>query len=274
VPASALWLALGAAGLHALWNLLIAGSRDSEAAMAVAGAIAALVFVPVAALTWDVRWPAAPYIAGSAAFQLAYTALLAAAYRRAELSLVYPLARGLAPVLVLGFSALVLGAATSSLEVGGVFAVGLGIILLRGLGRGPAGRGVLLAVAIGVCIAGYTLVDKHGLRYAEPVSYFEVVLAITSIVYLAAVAAAKGALPLRTELRPRLVVAGVAMFGAYALVLAALERAPAAPVAAVRESSVLIATALAAVWLRERVGLRRLAGAGVVVGGVLLVGAV
>jgi drug/metabolite transporter (DMT)-like permease len=85
------------------------------------------------------------------------------------------------------------------------------------------------------------------------------------------VAHRKGLGALWAEVRPRALIAGIAGFAAYALVLAALERAPAAAVAAVRETSVVIATALAAAVLGERVGARRMAGAVVVVGGVALI---
>ena len=103
MPLDALALALGAAALHALWNLLLAREEDTEAASAIALlALVATLVVP-AALTWRVHADAVPFIAASAALELAYVALLATAYRRYELSLVYPVARGLAPVLALLF---------------------------------------------------------------------------------------------------------------------------------------------------------------------------
>jgi drug/metabolite transporter (DMT)-like permease len=91
-----------------------------------------------------------------------------------------------------------------------------------------------------------------------------------ALVYAAAIARLQGRASLGRELNASSFVAGVATFGAYALVLAALERAPAAPVAAVRETSILIATGLAAVVLRERVSPGRVAGAALIVVGVAL----
>ncbi len=79
---------LASAGLHAFWNWLVADARDSHAVSAVALLTAAVVFAPVAALTWDVESGAWPYIVASAALELAYFALLAAAYERADLSFV------------------------------------------------------------------------------------------------------------------------------------------------------------------------------------------
>jgi drug/metabolite transporter (DMT)-like permease len=268
LTAAAVALVLASAGLHALWNWLIAEARDTHAITAVALLAAAIVFAPVAALTWDVDGEAAPYIAASAALELAYFGLLATAYERADLSFVYPIARGAAPVIVLAVSVAALGADLSAPEVVGVLAVAAGVLLVRGIGPGAAGTGLTLALAVAVCIASYTLVDDKGIRHAAALSYFEVVLVLTAIPYAAAVALARGRGAVRAAATPRAVTAGLAMFGAYALALAALEIAEAAPVAALRETSVVMATAAAAIAARERVPPRRLAGAVIVVAGI------
>src|SRR5881275_958082 len=114
MPADALALALTAAVIHAVWNLLIARSGETEATTVVALLIAIAIFAPVAALTWHVTARAWPFVFASQAVQLVYYAVLAGAYRRAEFSLVYPLARGVAPVLVLAISVVALGAGTSA----------------------------------------------------------------------------------------------------------------------------------------------------------------
>jgi drug/metabolite transporter (DMT)-like permease len=259
---------LGSAGLHAWWNWLIAEARDSHAVTAVALVSAALVFLPVAILTWDVDAAAWPYIAASAVAELAYFALLAAAYQRADLSFVYPIARGAAPVIVLAVSVAFLGVALAAGEVFGVLAIVAGVLLVRGIGPAGAGRGLPLALGVAACIAGYTLIDDEGIRHAAALGYFEAVLVLTAIPYAAAVWATRGGDAVRAAMTPRAVAAGLAMFAAYALALAALEVAEAAPVAALRETSVVIATAAAAISARERVPPRRLAGAVVVVGGI------
>ena len=132
MPADALALALGAAVLHALWNVLLARTRDPQAATAAAFCMAVAIWAPVAAVRWRVEAGAWKYIAGSAAFELAYVLLLSAAYASAPLSVFYPIARGLAPVLVLVVAVLALGAATSWNQAVGVCAVGAGILLVRG----------------------------------------------------------------------------------------------------------------------------------------------
>lgn len=268
MPLSALLLALAAAALHAVWNLLIARARDPEAATAVALVAAAIAFAPVAALTWDVDAGAWPYIVASATLELAYFALLAAAYRRSELGLVYPLARGLAPVFVLVAAAVVLGTDPSFGEVVGVAAITIGVFLVRWIGRTADRRGTLFAAVIAGCIAAYTLVDKEGMQHAAPLPYLELVLAGPALVYAAGLASVRGRPAVRAELGVPAIAAGLAMFGAYAFVLAALDRAAAAPVAAVRETSVVLATVLAARVLHERVTPTRLAGSIVVAGGV------
>ena len=140
LSAGAVALVLGSAALHALWNWLIADERDSHAASAVALLTAALAFAPVAALTWEIEPAAWPYIVASAVLELAYFALLAAAYQRADLTFVYPIARGAAPVLVLAISVVALGAAVSLLAAAGVVAIAAGVLLVRGVGAGARGH--------------------------------------------------------------------------------------------------------------------------------------
>jgi drug/metabolite transporter (DMT)-like permease len=271
VPLSAFLLALGAAFVHALWNLLLARARDPEAAGAVALLTAVVVFAPVAAVQWELEPDAWPYVGATSVLELVYFALLGAAYRRAEVSVVYPLARGVAPVLVLVVGVLALDAETTVAQALGVCLVGVGILLVRGLGRPAGWTGVLFGLAIACSIAAYTLVDDEGIRYANAVTYLELALIVPALGYALGVTWFKGSSALRAELGPATVLAGLGMWLAYALVLAALARAEAAPVAAVRETSIVIAVG-AALFLHERVGPSRLAGAALVAVGVALLG--
>jgi drug/metabolite transporter (DMT)-like permease len=272
MPVSALALALGAAFLHAFWNLVLARAPDIEAATAVALVTGVVVFAPVAALAWDAEREVWPYLAVTSLLQLAYFVLLTAAYDRAELSFVYPIARGSAPVLVLLVGALVLDDAASAAQVGGVLLVGGGVLLVRGIRPQAGARDLAFALAIAGCIAAYTLVDKRGIEHASPVVYQEVSMILPATAFVAFTLSRHGRQAVRRAIGLTSVLAGLATFGAYILVLAALDRAPAAPVAAVRESSVVIATALAVPLLHERVGIGRLGGAAVVVAGVVLLG--
>ncbi len=264
MPLDALALALGAAGLHAAWNLLLARERDTEAALAVALlALVATIALP-AALTWRVESTAVPYIAGSAALELVYVALLAAAYRRYELSLVYPVARGLAPALALLLVAAVGGARPSPLGVAGVLVVSVGVLLVRGA-RGDL-RGLVFGAVIAAVIAGYTVVDRYGIHHAAAAPYLLLVMLRPALAYPLAV----GRRRVRAAVGPATIGVGAASASAYLLALLALRLASAPAVAAVRETSVVIATGLAAVFLHERVTPLRAAGAVLVAGGVAL----
>jgi drug/metabolite transporter (DMT)-like permease len=268
VALDALAFALAAAVAHALWNLLTAQASQSQAALAVAMVAGAIACAPLAALTWDVDAAVWPYVAGSVTFELGYLTLLAAAYERAPLSVVYPVARGAAPVIVLVVSAAILGALPSAGGVAGVLAVAAGVLLVRGGGERADGRGTWLGIGVATFIAGYTVIDHAGLEHADPLPYLEIALAPTALLYLAGVIAVRGPAAVRAAVNGRTMLAGLGIYAAYGLALAALALAPAAAVAAVRESSVVIATALAAVVLRERVDRRRWAGAVLVVAGI------
>jgi drug/metabolite transporter (DMT)-like permease len=175
-------------------------------------------------------------------------------------------------VLVLLVGVLFLGRAASTSQVVAVLLVVAGILLVRGFG-GADPRGIGFGLAIAGCIAAYTLVDKSGIAHAEPITYLELSMLGPTVVYAAAVARVKGVGAVRAAVGPSSILAGICTFGAYALVLAALQRAPAASVAAVRETSVVIAALLAAAVLKERVPPSRLAGAVVVVAGIALLAA-
>lgn len=264
MPFAAFALALSSAFVHALWNLLLARARDSEAATAMALIVGAVVFAPVALITWDLDSGVWPYLGASAALELVYFALLAAAYNRGELSLIYPVARGSAPLLVALFSVVLLGTALHALTVIGVVLVACGIVLVRGFGGGDP-RHLAFALAIGATIASYTLFDKAGLHHAQAFTYLELVILPSAIAY---------PLLIRKPLRPSpaSVTAGIAMFGAFGLALAAIRLAPQAfvpGVQALRETSVVIAVAAGALILREPVSRMRVAGAVVVVAGVV-----
>ncbi len=180
MPAAALAFALAAAVFHAVWNLLLAGARDVEAATAVAIISAEVVFAPFAILTWHADHGLWPFIVVSGTLELVYFALLATAYRLAPLSVVYPIARGGAPVVVLIVSVAALGYETSTHQVIGVLLIVAGVILVRGFGHANA-AGLGFGVAIACAIASYTLVDKHGIEHANPFTYLELTMLIPMV---------------------------------------------------------------------------------------------
>jgi len=260
---AALLLALGAASLHALWNLLLRGTRDTEATTAVAVVTFVVVLAPFAAATWNVDAAAWKYVLPSGALELVYVALLATAYRHFELSLVYPVTRGLAPVATLLFAIALVSARPAWAEIAGVAVVAAGVLLVRGV---HGSRGAALGLAIASVIGGYTLIDRYGIRHADAFSYALLIMLAAAVAYPPFV----GLRRVRAAISPTSVAVGVLSAAAYLLVLLALRRASAPSVSAVRETGVVIAAVLAAVFLHERVGPARLAGAVLVAGGIAL----
>jgi drug/metabolite transporter (DMT)-like permease len=285
VSGGALALALGAAFLHAFWNVLLAGARDSVAATGALLVFGVVLLAPAAALTGGVSAEAVPFIAASALLELVYFVLLARAYRGGELGVVYPVARGSAPVLVLLVAALGLGRGVSALAAVGVVLGAAGVLVIGASRVAAGGLGALwvemnpetaqpsyggrrdlpLGLAIGATIAGYTLVDSEGLDHAAPLAYLFLVTAAVCVAYCGALIGGGRGPELRAQLNARAALTAAATFGAYAMVLAALELAPPAPVAAVRESAVVIAAVMAWLFLGEE---RRLGGAVLVAAGV------
>jgi drug/metabolite transporter (DMT)-like permease len=233
--------------------------------------VGSVAFLPVAILTWDVGAGAWPFVIASSAVELTYFALLAYAFRHASFTVVYPVGRGLAPVLVLVAATIVLGQHASFGQVLGVLLVVAGILLVRGLAGGAApARDLALGVSIAATIATYTLIDQQGLQHAGPLAYLWLIMTLPGTTYALIQSRRVGVGGLRAELVAPVAAAGLGMFGSYAFVLAALTISTAAPVAAVRESSVVIATLAAALLGIEPVGRRRLAGSALVVAGVVL----
>jgi drug/metabolite transporter (DMT)-like permease len=249
--------------------VLLAGSRDTAAAAAGVLIFGAALLAPPALLTGGVSTSAVPFIAASSGLELLYFVLLARAYAGGELSVIYPIARGSAPVVVLVVSAIALRENVPLGAAVGVLAVAAGVLLVglvdfpfqfaRKIDSPP--RDALFGLAIGAVIASYTLVDSEAMEHADPIAYLALVVAPCALVY-----------PFVTKTRPdlgvRTALTAAATFGAFLMVLAAFRLAPAAPVAALRETSVVIAAILAAVFLHERVGARRAGGAILVAAGV------
>jgi drug/metabolite transporter (DMT)-like permease len=263
---------LVAAMLHAGWNALVRRDRDRGAAavaMAAGGASIAIVLLPFLP-----RLPAVavPYVIASGVIHLAYYALLARAYRHGELSVAYPIMRGLAPLIVT-IAAIAFVEPASARVLFGVVVVACGIVALGadGLRRRHA---IGSALANSFVIAAYTLVDGLGARISgAPETYVAWVLVAAGAITFTDRCLRQGRAGLAgLAARVPVALAGGAMtYAAYGIALWAMTVAPIGAVAAVRESSVLFATAIGAVVLGERFGpLRWLAAALVVVGLVLV----
>jgi drug/metabolite transporter (DMT)-like permease len=267
IPA-AIALALAAAVIHGTWNVLVKVSGDPMATFQRATIAAAILVTPPTAVAWFLfRRPGiAPAAAGwcilSAALELTYLWLLAAAYRRGELSVVYPIARGSAPLLAVIVGLGLLGEKLTTVQLAGVGLLLLGILAVT-LPQ-TSGRATLPALLTGVAIASYTAVDRVGVRLTTPWLYgwllvvliaasVPVSLWIASRVFPARQAVSEPA-PAPPLSRRKALLIGVFMWGGYMLVLWALSLAPLSVVAPVRETSV-VGVAAWGVWrLRESRG--------------------
>jgi uncharacterized membrane protein len=262
----ALTLALGSAALHAVWNLLLAHARDVQAAIAVTFALSVVIGAPFAVIWWSADAAVWPYALASSALEAVYALGLAYGYRIADLSFVYPLTRGLSPVLTLGAAVVLLGHGASAPEVAGVLLVGVGVVLVRGPeGHGDAKAG-LVVVTTAAAIAAYTTVDRAGIHHAGAFTYYVLVLVGPCFVYPPLVRLDA----MRRELGVRTLAAALAASASFLLGLLALRHGGAAPVLAVRSSSIVIATLLAGPILSETVSRGRIAGSVVVFAGVAL----
>jgi drug/metabolite transporter (DMT)-like permease len=266
VAAQALVLALGSAVLHAAWNLLLGRARDVQAAAALTFLLSVLVALPFALVWWHADPSVWPYALASSVLEAVYVFALAYAYRVADLSLVYPLTRGVAPVLALVAAVAFLGHHPSAAEVAGVLVVSAGVLLVQGGGVRADTRALLVSASCATAIAAYTLVDRVGIHRAGALTYFVLVLALPSVAYLPVVKFDA----MRREFGIATVAAAAANLGSFLLGLLALRRGAAAPVLAVRSSSIVIATLLAGRLLSEHVSRARLAGAALVFVGVAL----
>jgi drug/metabolite transporter (DMT)-like permease len=262
----ALALALGSAVLHAVWNLLVGRARDIRAATAATFLLSVAIALPFAIAWWNAEPSVWPWALASTLLETLYVITLAASYRITEISVAYPLSRGLAPVIVLAVSVLALSHRATATELAGVAAVGVGVTMVRSTSLDLQGRALLLAVTLASTIAAYTLVDRVGIHRAGALTYFVLTLAGPCLVYPRMV----GYRAVGRAVDWSVGAAAVASLGSFVLGLLALRHASAASVLAVRSSSVVIATVLAGRVLSERVSRRRLAGSVLVFAGIVL----
>jgi|SRR6185436_683688 drug/metabolite transporter (DMT)-like permease len=263
--------------LHAIWNALVRGSPDRTLSTvlvaASAGAIAAC-WLPFAPLPASQSWP---YLAASVVIHIVYFALVAFSYRKGELSFVYPIMRGMAPVLSAIVAALLLSEWPSLWGWLGVLLVCSGVILLAAdslRARTFHTSSALFALANAGVIVVYTLVDGVGARLSgHPLSYTGWMLLLTAVPLLAISMDRHGANTIRYMQHhwARGLIGGVCTFGSYGLALWAMTRAPIALVAAMRETSVVFAMILAATFLRERITSARIVSVLVVTAGAVAI---
>jgi phosphonate utilization associated putative membrane protein len=269
--------------LHAGWNALVKSSGDKELDTALVHFLGALVALPPLLAVGPPPAGTWPFIAASLVIHIAYYITLAGAYKHGDLGMTYPIMRGSAPLLVALGSSLVLGEALSPLAWVGVLGVTVGVALVGLAHPGEAlhhRRALRFALANAVVIAAYTFVDGTGVRTSvagggSALNYVLLLFVLDGFPYPAMVVLRRDVAGRRAIVEyakrrwPLAALGGAASIGSYAIALWAMTRAPVAAVSALRETSVLFATLLGAWLLKERLGPQRLAGALVIVGGVV-----
>jgi drug/metabolite transporter (DMT)-like permease len=275
---SILALVLLAAVAHAGWNALVKASGESSGAtfsiiVVTCGAIG-LAGAAVLPLPDPAAWP---YLILSMVVHYFYYGFLLLSYRVGDLSHVYPLARGAAPLMVALGALIFAGETLGGIAVAGLLLASAGIMSLafeRGLPRGADAKPVLFALGTGICIAGYTVVDGLGVRASgTPLSYIfwlNVVEGVPLTLWL--MARGRKSFAGLTARSWRIgVVGGVLSALAYGLVIYAMSRGGMAHVSALRETSTIFAALIGILILREAAGGagRRIAAAGLVSVGIV-----
>ncbi|MGW1055830.1 EamA family transporter [Streptomyces sp. NPDC001118] len=263
-----------AAVTHASWNAIAHKITDKLVGFTLisgGGLLIGLALVPFVAFPAAAAWP---YLLASAAVHVAYYALLMTSFRLGDFGQAYPIARGSAPLVVTVLAAVFAHEVPGAWSAAGiaVSCLGLGGVSLWGLrGHRPNWAAIGAALATGLTIAAYTVLDGLGVR-ASPSSlgYIAWLMAVQGAVVPAYMYARVRGGTVRL-LRPYAVLGLLGAFlsvAAYALVLWAQTRAALAPVAALRESSIIVGAAIGALFFKERFGAPRIAAAGLLVVGI------
>lgn len=266
---------LGAALLHALWNALLRVGTSRVAAMMVLSAgqgVIGLVIVLTHGLPSAQVWP---WILASALIHTGYQTFLAFAYEHGDLSRVYPLARGTAPMITLAVSALWLSEAINLTEAVGIIVLGTGILLLaRGVWTSGESRRMLpYAFGSACATAGYTLTDGIGARAeGDPVLYLGWEMLVAGIVFALVMLGLRGqsAVPRVRKVWMLGSLGAIASYSAYAVVVWAMTQAPIPLVAALRETSILFAVLIGWLIFGERMTASKVLSVALIIAGVIV----
>ena len=269
-------MVIAAAVLHAAWNALVKVNADRLvmiAIMMMSQVAVAMLVIPFVAFPTPESWP---YIWASTALNTAYCVFLINAYRYGDLSHVYPISRGSAPLIVAFISVVIVGETLSRQAGLSVVVIALGIMSLT-LTRGAAGfrepRALSFALGTGIFIAGYTVVDGLGARLADSAhSYTFWVHLFNGIpITLLALYLRRGQIAASVSKSWKVgLFGGVISLLAYWIVIWAMTQAPMALVSAVRETSMVFAVLFGVFFLKERLDLARLASTGVTLIGTVM----
>ncbi len=271
MPLDTVFLVLLGAALHATWNALVKSGTDKQldsTMVALGASVAALCALPLLPMPNAGAWP---FIVGSVCIHFTYYQLVGAAYRLGDIGLVYPLMRGVAPLIIVTTSGTILGEHLPPIMFAGVMFICVGVLTIAIDFRHGHGRAIWVALANAVVIAAYTYVDGIGARLAgNPISYTLWICILPPLPLFAFAFFMRGMRPVMVHVRltwRRGLIGGVGSLASYGLALFAMTKAPIAAVAALRETSIFFALLISVFILKEKASpWRYVAGAMICIG--------
>ena len=266
---------MAAAFLHALWNALIKLGTSKVGGMVILSIVEVPIGLAVVCFTPAIDPAAVPWVIAAGCTHFAYKFFLTYAYDRGDLSRVYPIARGAAPMLVALVGAFILKDAVTGRQYAAIAALALGILLMaRGVFTSGENRRLLpFALGSALATATYTMIDGMGARISgSPVAYVAWVFVADGCLFTLGMVALRGidVIPRNLHAWRLGSVASAASYGAYAVSIWAMTFAPIALVAALRETSILFAVLIGWLVFGERMGREKALAAAVIVAGVVL----
>ena len=287
MTALSLVLVLLSAVAHSSWNLLLKRSADPETFAWCLLVTASVLLAPLGvALLWfnPVGFPGLWFVLATIGLHVFYFNLLSRGYAQGDLSLVYPVARGMGPMLVPVLAVIILDETIKPLAIAGIAAIIGGIYTISWWGnfhqvlRSPMlflrSAGMRYAVLTGLTIAAYSIVDKQGVGHVQPILYMYFLSIGTAVMLAPYILFHKGVAAVSAEWRANAVpitVAGLLTFAAYGLVLTAFSLSRVSYVAPAREVGIVIGVLMGVYLLKEPFGGGRLLGSGFIVGGLVLI---
>ena len=280
MPIAALLFVAGSAAAHAAWNIRLKGTGDPETAANLAVITPGLIAGALALGAWglglvQITPIAAALGVAAGTAELAYFMALARAYAGAPISVVYPIVRGINPLVAVSIGTLLLSERLIGAQPWGVILIIAGLVALRppwqGLRQGISGTALLFAIGAGVLSAGGSAIERLGVLEAGPLPFLGITWGVTGLLYLI-VAQRKG---LVWKTTPNLALTGSLIIGGHLLVMAAFAVAPLSVVVPLRESAILLVSGWGLLRAREtssaaQIALRASGATAIVAGAVLI----
>ena len=273
---------------HALWNILLKRGSNQEIFVWLLQVVIAILAAPLAIiliLTQGIEYPGWWLVLGTSIIHILYFLFLSRSYMHADLSLVYPLARGIGPILVPILGVTFLDEEVTTVTVLGIMTIVAGIFIVYWLGRisyiasDPVAffknRGIHYAILTGCAIAGYSVWDKLGVQYVNPLLYMYLLALGTAIGLMPYMLFKHGLVSVGKELKfnfLEIIIASGLTFAAYTTVLSVLQISQASYVSPIREIGIVFSVILGATLLKEPLSRGRIAGSLFIVAGVFTVG--